>query len=809
MIKRPLGIVALLYAGGLLLGHFFQPPLPCLFAVSLALAAAALLLSRFRAFLLWPLIVFTGWTSFVFHTAEISPANLLAQFANKPVLASVRGILHTTPTERIYEGDEGVSFRTTARLDVTAVQSGTNWVPASGRVMVISSNELPNEFFEGQHVEIGGVLGPPSGPSAEGLFDFRNFLSEQGIYLQLKSLLADWKILGDANLGPPMGDRFKQWASSALALGHTNEDESLHLEQALTLGEKKYLSPKVAEPFVQASTYHIFAVDGLRMAIISGIFFEFLRLLRVPRLARGLTLIPIIWIYVGLTGWPASAIRAAVMLTIVIGGWTLRRPADVLNSLFAAALVILIYDPQQLFQAGFQLSFVVVFYILLIMPLFKRVIQWLLKTDPLLPDELRPRWQRWLHIVIRWSLGLAFSSLAAWLASIPLAAYYFHIFTPVSTPANIVAVPLCALVLIANISSLALAGWFPAGAEFVNHIGWHLMEWIRVTSEWFAHWPHAYAYVATPTLFSIFVYYAILLAIFTGWLFKRDHRTWRIAGIALIITVWCGTWLHQRTATRITVLPLNGGSACYGDVPGHKNDFLIDCGNEDSVDFVMEPYLRAQGVNSLPTLALTLGEAQQVGGFQKLQGLMPIEKIITSPVRFRSPEYRDILKLLDATPKRRQIVSSGDTFANWTVLYPTSTNHFAHADDNALVLRGEFSGVQILFLSDLGREGQSSLLECNSDLHADIVVAGLPQQSEPLSNGLLDSIHPKLIIIADSEMPSERRASKGLKQRLDTRGIPVIYTRTVGAVKITIRSGTWQATSADGKILATSHSTVR
>ena len=80
--------------------------------------------------------------------------------------------------------------------------------------------------------------------------------------------------------------------------------------------------------------------------------------------------------------------------------------------------------------------------------------------------------------------------------------------TPVSTPANVLAVPLCALVLISNLASLLLAGWFPAAAELFNHAGWFLMEIIRVSSHWFANWPGAYFYVPEPSLFTIGLYYA-------------------------------------------------------------------------------------------------------------------------------------------------------------------------------------------------------------------------------------------------------------------------------------------------------------
>lgn len=866
-MKRPLGIVALLYAGGLLIGNIFQPPLVWLFAVSLAIAAAALLLNCFRSFLIWPLIVLTGWTNLVWHTALVSPMDLRALLRDKPALVTVRGTLVATPTERVYVKDEQESFRTMARLKVAAIQRGTNWEPALGQVAIISPGELAEDFFAGQEVEVYGVLGPPPGPLAEGLFDFRNYLRRQEIYFQLKTKsAADWKIVGDRKVSPPLNDRFTKWAKGALPIGiregatgitaqGSNEsvvveqsdgsqltnaaqdihlrptsarqaaapypdahgerthrvdrnvssashgaDESLGLERALTLGDKTFLTEDVSEPFVQASTYHIFAVDGLRMAIIFGIFFEFLRVLRTPRVVCGLVLIPLIWFYVALTGWPASAIRASVMLTIVIGGWTLRRPGDVLNSLFAAAVIILVWQPQQLFQAGFQLSFFVVLCILLVMPVFDGWIQNWLRPDPLLPEELHPRWRRRLDAPLRWGLGLFFSSLAAWLGSIPLVAYYFHIITPVSTIANVLAVPLCVLVLASNLISLVLAAWFPFGAGVFNHIGWFLMECIRVSSHWFANWPGAYAYVPMPSRFTMAVYYAVLLAVLTGWLFESKRRAWKIGGLVLLAAVWCGNWLHERPATQITVLPLSGGSAVYCDNAGVKNDVLIDCGNIRPVDFVIKPYLRAQGVNALPGLALTVGTAQQVGGFQKLEGLMPIKKVAASAVKFRSSAYRDILQELEKSPDRLQLLDCGDSFANWTALYPPGTSRFTQADSDALVLRGEFQGTRVLLLSDLAREGQRELLERNADLQADIVVAGLPEQGEPLSNALLKAIQPKLIVVADSDFPVPRRANRALQSRLERSGVPVIYTRSA-AVKITIRKSGCEASSADGVTL--------
>jgi len=806
-MKRPLGIVAVLYAGGLVLGNYFELPLSCLFAVSFAFLFGALLLPRFRSYLLWPLVIFTAWTNLALHTAIISPTDLRVVLPDQPELATVRGILTETPSEHRYASDKGETFNTTARLNVTAIQhSGAssstplvpNWQPASGQIVVSTPVQLPADYFQGQEVEIYGVIAPPPLPIAEGLFDYRAYLRRQEIYFELKARsAADWQSVGP-RIAPPLRDRFTKWAEAALALGRPAVDESLRLEYALTLGDKTFLTDEVTEPFVRASTYHIFAVDGLRMAILFGMFFPVLRMARVPRAACGLVLIPLLWSYVALTGWSASAIRAAVMLTIVLVGWLLKRPGNVLNSLFAAALIILIWQPQQFFQAGFQLSFFVVLCILVVMPVFDNFAQWLLRPDPLLPEELRPRWRRILHTPLRLLLDLFFSSLAAWIGSIPLAAYYFHILTPLSGPANVIAVPLCGLVLASNLISLLLAGWFPPGAILFNYLGWHFMEWIRATSLWFAGWPHAYAYVAAPNLFTIGVYYFILLAVATGWLFQAKWRAWKFSLIIFLLAAWAGQWLQNRSALQLTVLPLHGGSAIYCDAPGDKNDLLVDCGNDDSVEFVMKPYLRAQGVNSLPFLALTHGDAQQIGGFKYLQALVPVAKVVTSSARFRSPAYREIIQLLDTEPTRRRVVNSGDTFCNWTALHPALTNIFSRAEDNTLVARGEFRGTRILLLSNLGRLGQEALLERQSDLRADIIVAGLPQQNEPLNDTLLAAVNPQVIIIADAKSSVTRRANRALRNRLEKRGIPVLYTSDLGAVKISLRQNHWQAETVAG-----------
>jgi len=278
-------------------------------------------------------------------------------------------------------------------------------------------------------------------------------------------------------------------------------------------------------------------------------------------------------------------------------------------------------------------------------------------------------------------------------------------------------------------------------------------------------------------------------------------RLWKMSAAGLALIAWCWTALEDRSALHLTIVPLNGGCASYFDAPGVKNELLIDCGAEKSVQSIMTPFLRAQGVNQLEAMLLTHGEVRHVGGAAEVADLFSVDKIYVSPVRFRSTVYRQLMERLSSPPGLLHTISRPDPLGSWLVLHPERDDHFPQADDNALVLLGNLAGTRILLLSDLGRTGQNTLLQRTPDLRADIVVASLPTQTEALSDSLLDAIQPRVIIVVDSEFPVTGRASAKLRDRLARRNVPVIYTRTAGAVTLELQAGRWQLRTMDGQTI--------
>ena len=750
-------------------------------AMGLALILAWCKQAQTKRYIPWMLCFVAGWTSQVLHTTIYSRDDLRVVLPAEAQLVTVEGRVSSIPNQRMVETKQGPKQKFSTTIDVSRLQRSGEWIDVAGTIYVQASSALPEGLTLNSKVKAFGVLSPPPEAAAPGLFDFRSYLARQNIHFQLRTIkAADWEIVAGAHLYTAWLQGFRDWAMGTLQRYLPLADENVMLMQAMALGWKGGLTEEMSDSFVKTGTMHLFAISGLHVALIAVILVELARALNAPRWLCAVIILPLLWFYTAATGWQASAIRATIMATVICAGWMLERPSNMLNSLATSACLILLLDPQQLFQAGFQLSFMVVLSMGLLSPLFEEWRQKIAAPDPFLPEQLRPLWQRWLDGPLKFVTVNFVASLSAWLGSLPLIAYYFHIVTPVSLLANLVLVPLSSLVLMANVGSLLL-WWFSPAVELFNLCGWGVMRLMVWCSEHFAQLPYGWSYLAAPSLLAITLYYAMLFPAFaSGW--KSPWR-WRIAGVAgclLAVCLWHNWW--QRTnQVSLTILDMRGGDA-HWFAGGHKYpSLLIDTGSAEAYDSTLKEFLQIQGISRVPEVLLTHGDVRHVGGAPVLLEEFYVEKLAHSPVPSRSPGYRQVIRDWE---KEHIIVSAGTNLGPWEVLHPQAGDKFSSGDDNAVVLRGTFEGIKILLLSDLGRLGQRALLERQKDLRADIVVTGLPAKEEPLNNDLLAAIQPQVIIVTSATQPALEQISANSMERL-RRGIwKPLFLHKCGSVSI-------------------------
>lgn len=668
--------------------------------------------------------------------APLSETDLRVLLGDEARIVHVRGELLETPQTRDFSGRES----STARIEVNAIQLDGAWQEAHGVVMTRTRGVLKeDDYFQSRRVEVHGVIQRPPAARAEGLFDYRDYLFNARIFYQLHAEApTDWRTLQPQSM--PVIERLRRWAKTQLSRG-IPEDEQVRTLWAMTLGWRTAMSGEMAEPFMRTGTMHIIAISGLHVACIAGILVIAMQMTGLARHRCSAVVIPLVWLYTVATGWQSSGVRAALMSTAVIAGWSLKRPAALVNSLAGSSLLILLFQPEQLFQAGFQLSFAVVLSIGLLVPSLEKKVATELPRDPFLPRDLQRPWKKLVERIYFYLRPSLIVSLACFIGSTPLVAYYFNLFTPISLLANLIAVPISSLALLFSMLSLAV----PPLGELFNFFSWAFM-WETILVVRIFDRLGGYFYVPKPNLWFALLYILFFVALFRGWLWQKRLWPWATAGLVLLAGAF---FVSTRPVPKLHVLP-GDGAPVWVNFPGRSEDLLLDCSNGSNFEFGVQRILRSRGVASVPALVLSHGDVDHVGGFMKaLRALSPTE-IFIGPHSSRSRYYRAALKLLEEQPHLRRLVRGGDLVRGWRVLHPTDQARFPRADDNAIVLQKEISGWRVLHLGDLGVEGQRSLLASGHSIAADILIVGSPSTGEPLRETLRDRISPAVII---SERP--------------------------------------------------------
>ena len=315
-------------------------------------------------------------------------------------------------------------------------------------------------------VRANGVLTPLPRRAAGG---FDGYLANAGVAFKFNR--ARW--LAEARA--PNG--YRRFCAAAArrferSLGAGLEDQaalrSIHV--AMLLGSRAELSEEQRELFMNSGTMHLFAISGLHIAVIWVTLSQLLLVLRVPRVAAVVAGLPALLLYVEVTGGAPSALRAWLMIAFVLAGQTLRWSRNPVAGIAGSALVMLWWEPWQLFLVGFQMSYAVVAALLLHgLPLEER---W------------QRRWRPWAELPVAewgwWRRGLrwfgakvisgAALAVAATLVSLPMTVATFGLMTPGALLVNLVCIPASSLSIVAGIGSIlaGLAGAAPV-CVFLNH----------------------------------------------------------------------------------------------------------------------------------------------------------------------------------------------------------------------------------------------------------------------------------------------------------------------------------------------------
>ena len=399
------------------------------------------------------------------------------------------GVIDSDPLSK----NTGTSFI----LKAEKLENNASWQEVCGRVLVRVSQD--GDFRYGERLFLKGKLYRPYSYSGSG-FNYREYLRHRGIHF----ILSVKKGSPIKQLGNGAGNPIKSLAlilkqkMKTVILANLSPF-SASILNAIVLGERQGLPVYLRDSLVKTGSVHIIAISGLHLGIAAFIILLILKIARIPRKPRYVLTISLLIFYCLLTGANTPALRATAMAAVLLFGYVLEREPDIYNSLALAALIILAVNPWQLFTVSFQLSFLSVISILWLSPRIKS----------LFPEKLRKA--RGLGPLVS-----VFSvSCAAWLGLLPLIAYYFKIFSPVTILANMIIVPYMTVIVAAGFS-LGLAGLFfsPLVAVFAVANELLILTLFKINA-FLAAVPGAYFRLSEISLILPLLYYALLAFIGT------------------------------------------------------------------------------------------------------------------------------------------------------------------------------------------------------------------------------------------------------------------------------------------------------
>lgn len=332
-----------------------------------------------------------------------------------------------------------------------------------------------------------------------GTFDYRRYLLRQGIIgtayvyrYTLKPCSTHTESLQ------------KQLYNRLASAGLTGDE--LATVGALTLGYKEDLDPALKQHFQASGAAHVLAVSGLHTGIIYALLMGLLTLggrirpmyeNRSGRCVISLIIIVAMWAYAWLTGLTPSVVRAVVMVTIFETGRMFYRYGISINSIAAAAVLILLARPLDLWSVGFQLSFAATFAIVVLARECERHLH--------LQKKIKMRFR-----IIHWIIGTLIISIAAQLGTLALTMYYFGYVSTYFLLTNLIVLPIAMLLVPCGLVSLLL-GSSGVGIGFTKltyALAWlmnHSVGWIESLPD--STWP------VSISLTMVFIYYALLLSL--------------------------------------------------------------------------------------------------------------------------------------------------------------------------------------------------------------------------------------------------------------------------------------------------------
>jgi len=704
------------------------------------------------------------------------PADHLLRYTRAtPVLARVTGTVITRPSLprkrfHVFSPWWPSGGRTSFLADVDGLETTGGPAAASGTIKV-SVKEPIMTLAVGDRVELFGWCYRLRAPRNPGQFDWARYNRRRGVFVGITCSRRECvrELESEGNTATALWDRVRQRVRAGLLeemLAGGGPETTLL--DTMVLGRRGAIEPQLNEAFIRIGCAHYLAVSGMHVGML-GLFVWFVGRgcgVRVRGCAAAVIVITVF--YASIADPRPPILRATVMTAAVCTGLLAGRPANFLNGLSLAALVILVLRPAQLFDAGFQFSFSAVLAIVYLSPKLMdrlhRLRPFVIRTpdddeidlfvEPPSASAVIRAW-RWLELRCWWMLT---ASTAAWLVCAPLALIHFSRFSPWGWLTSTLLFPFVFVLMVASFAKLLCAMLLPTMASLLTAPVQGLASVLIGAVESLKHLPALSSGLGTVPVGLAAAYYATLIA----WAVQHRRRYGkRVTGVLVCLTVIClAGWLAPARGDgrlTMTVLSVGRGTSVVLELPDGRV-ILYDAGASGSYDpgrSVIVPFLRHRGIRGVDAVLISHPNLDHFAGMPTV-----IECIRTGPA-YVTPYFeplstsgmpsRVLLDELRAADHPLAIVDRdsdplvfGDVTLEFLWPAPDLGTEIAN-NETSLVVRVSYAGRSILLTGDIEALAQGRLL-ADADLRADVLLMPHHGSLRHNTRDFVEAVAPEVLI---------------------------------------------------------------
>lgn len=736
---------------------------------------------------------------FAYGFAAITPwhwtnsvSSPLVEFAH-----SGKVIIEGTVKGRPHNLPEGGRFY----LDTEHVSSNGVWRQIQGTVLVnVSAGKLL--IHRGDRVRIDTRLALPRPLGLPGEFDYRRYLGFQQVSVTGWLQASDDVILVKGGVN---GGLLRKIDEVAVYLGDfilkmVPDRNISSVLLALLVGDQRHIPAELNEAYARAGVTHILSVSGFHIGILSWfVVTVFLLLLSSSEtialkinLRRSIPLlaVPFMLLYLALTGASPATSRSVLMLILFAVAMVLERESAPVNTLLISAFVLVALHPPTLFDLSFQLSFLSLWGIVVLVPPLSAQL-----------DRLPSRWLKW---------GLQFMAVSA-AATLVTAVPVLMAFNRVSIAGlatNFLIVPLLGYgAVLAGLCSFLLVALFPTAAGLLMKLAASLVAFSNSLILMCSQVPVVRYSGLTPLDFCLLI---VLLGVVTFVSARRFKMTVCIAIPLFAVLTHVLDTPRPDGNLRIYMLSVGQAESLLVRFPG-GDSMLVDGGgylHDNGRDFgerILAPALRRLGVEKIETIIVTHAHPDHVGGLNFVVRDFPVGRILIPPSADSGDELAEFTEYARDHGIAIQHVAAGDSIHNRdrvsiAVLSPVGAKGDVRMtsgdlNDDSLVFRLVFDDFSMLFSADSGFSAEARLLADHADLRSTILKVAHHGSRHSTSEPFLDKVLPQAALISAGYANRFGLPALETLEQFSSRKIPVWRTDRDGTILVTSNGRDWHVST--------------